>query len=111
MKREEGGVARSFDDLATGLDTGAISRARAMKLAGATLLASALGVAATRKADAQVEVAGTPKRRCKRDNGDFCRRQGCHVCCKQNNKKACCGKNGCRCCKQHQRCKAGRCKH
>ena len=34
MKRDEGGV-RAFDDLATGLNTGAISRAKAIKLAGA----------------------------------------------------------------------------
>src|SRR5215216_3582855 len=100
-----GGVARSFDELATGLDTGAISRGRAMKLAGAALVASALGLVATREADAQLTEEGA-RNRCKRKGGDFCRRQGCHVCCQQNNKKACCGKNGCRCCKRHQNCKA-----
>src|SRR5215216_4433006 len=95
-----GGVARSFDELATGLDTGAISRGRAIKLAGAALVASALGLVATREADAQVTADSAAKSRCKRKGGDFCRRQGCKVCCQQNNKKACCGKNGCRCCKQ-----------
>ena len=105
----EGGVARSFDDLATGLDTGVISRGRAMKLAGAALVASALGLVATREADAQVTADSAAKSRCKRKGGDFCRRQGCHVCCRQHNKKACCGKNGCRCCRRNQRCKAGRC--
>ena len=111
VNREEG-VARSFDELATGLDGGAISRGRAIKLAGGALLASALGVVgATREADAQLTAADTAKSRCKRKDGDFCRRSGCHVCCGQKHKKACCGKNGCRCCKEHQRCKAGRCKH
>ena len=52
-KRGEGGVARSFDDLAMGLDTGAISRGKAMKLGGAALVASALGLFTSQRADAQ----------------------------------------------------------
>jgi hypothetical protein len=56
VKREEG-MARSFDDLATGLDTGAITRGRAMKLAGAALVASALGLVGA--GEAQGEELGT----------------------------------------------------
>jgi hypothetical protein len=71
-REEEGGVARSFDELATGLDTGVISRARAIKLAGAALAASAVGLAGAREADAQVSALGIRRRRCNRRGGDFC---------------------------------------
>ena len=43
-KRGGGGRAHSFDDLAMGLDTGAITRGKAMKIGGAALIASALSV-------------------------------------------------------------------
>jgi hypothetical protein len=43
-KRGEGGVDHSFDHLAMGLDTGAITRGKAMKLGGAALVASALSI-------------------------------------------------------------------
>ena len=43
MRRDEGCV-RPFDDLARGLESGAISRGKAIKLGGATLVASALGL-------------------------------------------------------------------
>jgi hypothetical protein len=43
MKRGE----ELFDDLATGLQTGAISRGKAIKLTGAAIAASALGILAS----------------------------------------------------------------
>jgi hypothetical protein len=50
MKRGE----ELFDDLATGLQSGAITRGRAIKLAGAALAASALGIIASEEeADAR----------------------------------------------------------
>ena len=51
-KRGGGGRAHSFDDLAMGLDTGAITRGKAMKIGGAALIASALGVFGAREAQA-----------------------------------------------------------
>jgi hypothetical protein len=59
VKRGEGGV---FDDLAVGLNSGAITRGKAIKLAGAALLSGALGVFAAAPAEAaracrSVEVA------------------------------------------------------
>ena len=42
-----------FDDLAMGLQTGEISRGKAIKLSGAALAASALGLFASRDAEAQ----------------------------------------------------------
>jgi hypothetical protein len=56
MRRDELQVS-PFDDLAAGLETGAISRSKAIKLSGAALAASALGLFASRGADAQIEVA------------------------------------------------------
>ena len=62
MNRGEGGA---FDDLAVGLDSGAITRAKAIKLAGAALLSGALGVfAAADPAAATVDDAR--RRRCRR---------------------------------------------
>jgi hypothetical protein len=101
-------VTRSFDDLATGLDTGAISRGRAMKLAGAALLASALSVVGAREADAQLAI-DISKRKCRQKGGDYCKKSGCNQCCTKGNKKACCGKDGCRCCKRHKKCNQGKC--
>jgi hypothetical protein len=42
-------VAHSFDDLAMGLDTGATTRGKAMKLADATLVAYVLGAVGLRE--------------------------------------------------------------
>jgi hypothetical protein len=117
-KRGEGGVARSFDDLAMGLDTGAITRGKAMKLGGAALLASALGVLGAGRAEADEVVAeGIRRRRCNRKGGDFCNNSGeasspfvsqCHICCGEGRRrrKACCGSAGCNCCRRGQRCRS-----
>ena len=62
--RREGGGA--LDDLAVGLDSGAITRGRAIKLAGAALLSGALGVfAAVDEAEARTR-CGRNKTRCVR---------------------------------------------
>jgi hypothetical protein len=47
FREDDTGVQRSFDDLASGVASGTISRRRALKLAGASLLGAAglLGVA------------------------------------------------------------------
>jgi hypothetical protein len=116
-KRSEGGVTRSFDDLAVGLDTGAITRRRAMKLGGAALLASALGVLGAGSAEAQEIVAdGRRRRRCNQRGGDFCNTSGggarCGICCGEGRRRrrACCGSEGCNCCRPNETCKAdGRC--
>ncbi len=106
-----------FDDLARGLDTGAISRGKAMKLGGAALVASALGLFASQGAEAQEVELEVTRRRCNRryTRSDFCRnRQGnnCDVCCNRNSRrpKACCGPRGCNCCRRNERCAdSGRC--
>jgi hypothetical protein len=125
MRREEG-MARTFDDLASGLDTGAISRGRAMKLAGAALVASALGFVGAREADADAieeEGLGRKRRRCNQRGGDFCAtragNRNCSICCgrdrdgggRRHNRKACCGSKGCNCCRRNRGCKAnGQCR-
>jgi hypothetical protein len=103
-----------FDDLARGLDTGAISRGKAMKLSGAALVASALGLIGARGADAQ-ETTGEDvatqisRRKCNQKGGDYCKKSGCSACCgksrdggggRRRKRKACCGTDGCRCCKK-----------
>ena len=123
MRREDGIVRHSsregvFDDLAMGLETGALSRGKAIKLGGAALLASTLGLFASRGAEAQeVEVAIT-RRQCNRrfNNADFCRNRNggdnCESCCNRNSRrpKACCGPSGCNCCRRRQRClNSGQC--
>ena len=112
---------RPLDDLAVGLDTGAITRGRAIKLAGAGLVASALAAVGASSADAQedIEAAGLRKkrRRCHQNDGEFCSHRGggrsCDVCCGEGDRnrrpKACCGKNGCSCCGRRQRCRRGKC--
>jgi len=69
MKRGE----ELFDDLATGLQTGAISRGKAIKLTGAALAASALGIFAS-------EDEAEARRRCRtlscREKCRRCRRSG-----------------------------------
>jgi hypothetical protein len=117
MRREEG-MARSFDDLASGLDTGAISRGRVIKLVGAALVASALGFVGAREADAAAIETQTSRRRCNQKGGDFCRNRAagptCKICCgtgdRNRRPKACCGQKGCNCCRRNQTCKSnGRC--
>ena len=93
MNRDQGGVARSFDDLAIGLESGVLSRGKALKLGGAVLMSSALGLFASQeKAEA--------RRRC-------CRTRRCRVCCRRGT--PCCGEHGCRCCPRG-RCHEGRCR-
>ena len=122
VKREEG-TARYFDDLASGLDTGVITRGRAMKLAGAALVASALGLLGAGEAQGQdIEAERIRRRRCNRHGGDFCNNRGeegfpfphqCHICCSEGRRrhrrrcrKACCGSAGCNCCRPGQRCRS-----
>jgi hypothetical protein len=109
-RNREGG---SLDDLAMGLETGAISRGKAIKLSGAALAASALGLfASTRSAEAQELTLEAERGRCRRRGGDFCRRSGCRVCCGEGGRRlrACCGDRGCACCRRNERCDAGRCR-
>ena len=108
-RNREGG---SLDDLAMGLETGAISRGKAIKLSGAALAASALGLFASRGAEGQELTLEAEKGRCRRRGGDFCRRRGCRVCCGEGGRRlrACCGRRGCVCCRRNERCDAGRCR-
>ena len=119
LTRREEGVDRTFDDLASGLDTGAISRGRAMKLAGAALVASALGLVGAGEVQGQeLGTEGIRRRRCNRRGGDFCNNSGeasspfvsqCHICCgegRRRRRKACCGSAGCNCCRPGQRCRS-----
>jgi hypothetical protein len=111
-RRDEGGL-RAFDDLAAGLESGAISRSKAIKLTGAALAASALGLfASSRNADAQSVNLASERGRCRRKGGDFCRSNGCRVCCGEGGRrlKACCGQNGCACCRRSESCDNGRCR-
>jgi hypothetical protein len=115
--RDEG-MARSFDDLARGLESNAISRAKLIKLGGAALVASALGLFAS--ADpAEAEPVEAARRR--RHHRDCCIRlrririigilvpfPGCHVCCRRR-RVACCGRHGCHCCRRGH-CHEGRCR-
>jgi hypothetical protein len=116
-KRSEGGVTHTFDDLAVGLDTGAITRGRAMKLAGAALVASAMGLFAAGSAEAdEINTEGRRRRRCRQRGGDFCNTSGdgtrCSICCGEGRRfrRACCGSNGCNCCRRGETCDDGRCK-
>jgi hypothetical protein len=118
-------TARSFDDLATGLDTGVITRSKAMKLGGAALIASVLGLLGTGEAQGQdIGAERIRRRRCNRHGGDFCNNRGeegfpfvhqCHVCCgegrgrrrrRRRRRRACCGSAGCNCCRPGQRCRS-----
>src|SRR5919112_220246 len=91
-------MARSFDALAIGLESNAISRARLIKLGGAALLASALGLfASTDPAQAETVKAETIEaERRRRHHRDCCVRlrrfrilglplllPGCRVCCRR----------------------------
>ncbi len=101
----------AFDDLARGLDTGAISRGKAIKLGGAALVASALGLLTSQRADAQVVEPAITRSGCRRAyrRPDFCRsRNGgrCRACCNRESRrpKACCGSDECNCCRRSERC-------
>jgi hypothetical protein len=104
-----------LDELAQGLESGAISRGKAIKLGGAVLVGSALAGLFASRADA-VEEAQTVetalnKRQCEGQGGDFCQRSGCKACCGKGGqkRKACCGRRGCSCCRRSQGCDEGRC--
>jgi hypothetical protein len=104
-----GGGVRAFDDLARGLDSGEISRAKAMKLGGAALVASALGLFASQRAEAQEIEPTISKKKCKKQkNGTFCKsnKADCKKCCKKgsNRPNACCGSKECNCCKKNEGC-------
>ena len=112
MAKETG--VRSFDDLAIGLESGAISRGKAIKLGGAALVASALGLFASAEgAQGQTVTPEVTRRGCHRRGGDFCRNrdgQDCKICCTRRRTKACCGPSGCNCCRRNQRClNSGQC--
>lgn len=124
MRRDEGGIRPSswkegsLDDLARDLETGAISRSKAIRLGGAALVASTLGLFASRSAEAQEVDLAVSRRRCNRRyrRSDFCRNRGagdrCDVCCNRESRrpKACCGLRGCNCCRRSERCTdAGMC--
>ena len=116
-KRDERGGG-ALDDLAVGLETGEISRANALKLGGAALVASALGLFASQRADAQtagVEPENAKKKCENKKNGNFCKsnKADCKQCCKRNSSRpqACCGSKECNCCKKNQKCTSkGKCK-
>jgi hypothetical protein len=80
MKRGEG----VFDDLATGLQSGAISRRKAIKLTGAALAATALGAVFTPKDDAQAAELEGARRPCKTLSclGKCRRCRRLHQCCR-----------------------------
>ncbi len=123
MRRDEGRDRPSswregsLDDLAMGLESGAISRGRAIKLGGAALVASTLGLLTSQGADAQEVNLEVSRRRCNRRyrNANYCRnRRGdrCDTCCNGNSRrpKACCGPRGCNCCRRNERCaESGNC--
>ena len=110
-RNREGG---SLDDLAMGLETGAISRGKAIKLSGAALAAAALGFFASRDADAQTAAVdpAVSRRTCNRRGGDFCNRSGRRICCGAGGRRrrACCGRRGAACCSRNERCDNGQCK-
>jgi hypothetical protein len=63
-----------------GLESGEISRGKAIKLGGAALVVSALGLFASRDAETQEDVETEAlRRRCRRRNDDFCKARGCRV--------------------------------
>lgn len=106
MKRDEGGA---FDELSTGLASGAITRGRAIKLAGAALVASALGLSFS--SEAQARFGTLNRRQCEEQfGGEFCRSRetGLKICCRAR-KTPCCGKFGAQCCGRNARCNQGKC--
>jgi hypothetical protein len=114
MKRDDGGGVRlfseqeAFDEMSTGLASGAITRGRAIKLAGAALVASALGLSFENAAQARF---GTLNRKaCEKQGGVFCRSSetGQKICCRAR-KTPCCGKFGAQCCQSAAKCNKGKC--
>ena len=124
MNRDEGGVVRrspeehrepdlvfdmgvDLDALATGMAEGTITRGRAMKLAGAALVGSALSLFALTD-DAEAARIGVARRRRLRRFRRRCRRrEGARFC-----KDRVDGTNRARCCRQptsNRRCRRGRC--
>ena len=111
MNRDEDGAVRRspeehrgphLDDLATGMADGTITRGRAIKLAGAALVGSALSLfVADDAAEAHNRRRGdeSKRRRCRRRGGRFCRDRRD-------------GRDRGRCCRQStssHRCRRGRC--
>lgn len=122
MRRDERGVRPSswkegsLDDLAIGLESGAISRGKAIKLGGAALVASTLGLFASQGADAQVVEPAITRRGCRRAyrRSAFCRSRtgpGGECCNRASRRpKPCCGTVTTECCRRSQTCTAtGRC--
>jgi hypothetical protein len=108
MNTDKGRVAhpswhtgQPFDELAMGLESGAISRGKAIKLGGAALVASALGALV---AAPKAEALEAERSRCCRHRGN----NSCRQCCR-GERKPCCGRHGCRCCRHEQNCRSGRC--
>src|SRR5215212_11714421 len=95
LGNREGGTLSSFDDLAAGLDTGTITRDKAIKLAGSALVASAVGLLGANEAQAEVAAEGRRRRLCNRKGGDYCNTSGgdrrCSICCGEGGprRKAC----------------------
>ena len=76
------GEDHKLDGLATGMAEGTITRGRAIKLAGAALVGSALTLFSAQEADAVV--SGARRRRCRRrfgGDGILCTGNGRTVCC------------------------------
>lgn len=103
MKRNDGGEVRlfshqeAFDEMSRGLASGEITRGRAIKLAGAALVASALGLFSA--SEAQARFGEFNRRKCEERGGEFCRSSetGEKICCRER-KTPCCGKFGAQCC-------------
>ena len=115
MNRDEDGAVRRspeehrephLDDLATGMADGTITRGRAMKLAGAALVGSALSLFVTDDAEA-ARIGVARRRRLRRFRRRCRRREGARFC-----KDRVDGTNRARCCRQptsNRRCRRGRC--
>src|SRR5215207_6578751 len=127
-------MARSFDVLTISLESNAISRAQLIKLGGAALVASALGLFASadrakaetvedEPVEAQTPEAQTLEAARRRHHTQDCcisfRRRRivgvpvllprCLVCCRRRRRVACCGRHGCHCCRRGH-CHEGRCR-
>jgi len=132
--RENERIETSFDDLARGLASGAISRGRALRLAGAALVSAALGgllgeeaLAVTAKAGCAEARAGEGAyaragcdeggdgsrrdrftRRCRRRRGTVCRTPEGRRCVNTDRNEDHCGECGNRC-GANETCVDGRC--
>ncbi len=115
MDRDEGGVVRRspekhrephLDALAKGMAEETIPRGRAIKLAGAALVGSALSLFVTDDAEA-ARIGVARRRRLRRFRRRCRRREGARFC-----KDRVDGTNRARCCRQptsNRRCRRGRC--